>query len=560
MGCSTSKQIPQHLSISGVRGTDKLNSEDFHIEDLQAVTDGSTSTVDPFGHFTSGGILETGGRRMFTNMTVPVELRNKSIIKLEEIASNRNMGTLDMGVPPDEQRKQLVSLNRKKIKRSSSYKVQSNESTFEEVSSWIDDLFIVCDTQHAGMITTEKLVEHINSKNIETENNRILKSVKSLMHLDELRFGLNKEQFSIKMKGLFHDDEINNWADFTECELINSTQRCSIRSIHQRTAPRNITHDYHVGHSDRIKNVAISLNELFYVTTNHLTVVLWDTRLGVKRQQFVGHTEPVMHVEISPNTSYVATSSRDYTLGIWDSLCGLLLQSIEHPGIVTCSLFSEDGQSIISGCQDNLIRRHIIKTGRLQWASPQKSDFRLGVILTLCHACEYKYVCSVSSDMTTRVRDSDTLNTLFQLEGHNELCWGILSKNELILTYSDSRILLHTAPGSPERVVSGGLTLDNWSIEDILEDMSTISTDDDPVVISCVAFTPGPWEHIAIVCVFFSIAKKNLKFSIKQPDHRQQHVSQFRFDAYHHLHLSTHLIRLTLFIQWLVVFRYVFFK
>jgi COMPASS component SWD3 len=70
-----------------------------------------------------------------------------------------------------------------------------------------------------------------------------------------------------------------------------------------------------------------------------------------------GHTGPVSQVLISPNGSYIASSSADGTARIWDAATGSHLNTlVGHMAGVNCVAWSPDSMTLATGSDDKSIR------------------------------------------------------------------------------------------------------------------------------------------------------------------------------------------------------------
>jgi len=76
---------------------------------------------------------------------------------------------------------------------------------------------------------------------------------------------------------------------------------------------------------------------------------IWDIESGNELCKLLGHTRSVRSVAISPNNMYVASSSDDYTIRIWDLESGIQKLLIQTNETINSVSFSPDSSKIVSG-------------------------------------------------------------------------------------------------------------------------------------------------------------------------------------------------------------------
>src|SRR5689334_15861377 len=78
-----------------------------------------------------------------------------------------------------------------------------------------------------------------------------------------------------------------------------------------------------------------------------------------------GHELAVIAIAVSPDSSYVATASRDKSAKLWEVRTGREVRSfLGHEASVTSVAFSADGKTLITGSNDKTVRLWDVSTGK----------------------------------------------------------------------------------------------------------------------------------------------------------------------------------------------------
>ena len=74
-----------------------------------------------------------------------------------------------------------------------------------------------------------------------------------------------------------------------------------------------------VGHTDRIKCVAISKTDEFFVSSGRDKIIrMWSFPEGNLLKTFIGHSNCVRSICVSNNCNFIISSSQDQTVRIWN--------------------------------------------------------------------------------------------------------------------------------------------------------------------------------------------------------------------------------------------------
>ncbi|KAH8129110.1 WD40-repeat-containing domain protein [Trichoderma asperelloides] len=118
-------------------------------------------------------------------------------------------------------------------------------------------------------------------------------------------------------------------------------------------------------HTWAISCIAFSSNNKLIASTSEPSdgvICLWDGQSGSFRGQLRAHGNEVLSLDLSRNSRYLLSSSGDHTVKIWDtdSENGSQPLSLQHADWVGCAVFSRDGKSVVSGCDDKTVFTSVV--------------------------------------------------------------------------------------------------------------------------------------------------------------------------------------------------------
>ena len=94
---------------------------------------------------------------------------------------------------------------------------------------------------------------------------------------------------------------------------------------------------------------------------------VWNLRTGVCLNTFIGHTDAVAGLAISPDSRLAVSASWDKTLRVWDLRNGACLRSlIGHTAKVHVVKVTPDNNRVISGADDGTLRLWELASGHCQ--------------------------------------------------------------------------------------------------------------------------------------------------------------------------------------------------
>ncbi|EPY27932.1 hypothetical protein STCU_05406 [Strigomonas culicis] len=179
---------------------------------------------------------------------------------------------------------------------------------------------------------------------------------------------------------------------------------------------RNFSYKTILGHSTRVKCIAIAPTERDYASCSNedASITLNNFAINDEVGIFTGHNDTIISASISPDGKYMATTSKDKTMILWDVVTTKQLLTYSHAKVVICCCFGPDSKYLVSGCQDRVCRLWDTRKGK-EWISYTHHE---GIIIAVAYSPDGGYVCSASADKTLRVWSTTTGKTRYTLTGH----------------------------------------------------------------------------------------------------------------------------------------------
>ncbi len=113
--------------------------------------------------------------------------------------------------------------------------------------------------------------------------------------------------------------------------------------------------------------MAFSPNSKYIATAGSYDRILkvWDLATGRTISSFTAHQLEINSVQYSPNGRYIATSSEDSTIKVWNAYDFSLLYTIKRPKPELDVIFSPDSKFLVAGGRDSLIKFISIHSGKV---------------------------------------------------------------------------------------------------------------------------------------------------------------------------------------------------
>ena len=193
-----------------------------------------------------------------------------------------------------------------------------------------------------------------------------------------------------------------------------------------------------VGHTDRVRSIAYSLDGKRLITASHDgTARVWDAANGRQILVLQGHGGPVLSAAFSPDGLRAATGSYDKTTRVWDVSTGRQLLVLPHPDRVRSVAFSPDGRQLVTASYDHTVRIWDAMTGRQIHILTGHS----ALVTSAVFSADGRRVVSASYDKTARIWDTATGRLITVLAGHSEVltCAAFSADGQRVVTASGDR-------------------------------------------------------------------------------------------------------------------------
>lgn len=130
------------------------------------------------------------------------------------------------------------------------------------------------------------------------------------------------------------------------------------------------------GHAKKVSRLLFSPDGRWLATSSHdRTIKLWDASLGLELRTLSGHSDSVRGLAVSPDGGLLASAGDDFAVRLWDVRTGHQVQSLSgHSAAVTTVAFSPDGDVLASGGVDGELRLWELATGRLLRSTQYPDD------------------------------------------------------------------------------------------------------------------------------------------------------------------------------------------
>ncbi len=179
---------------------------------------------------------------------------------------------------------------------------------------------------------------------------------------------------------------------------------------------RSFSLQEYVGHTDALADVTISPDGQYVLTTaNDSTARLWDLQSGREIRQYNGHSDLVRVGRFSPDGATVLTAGADGTVRIWDTESGTEMARLpDHDGPVWALDISPDANYILTGGESG--HAYLWDAGNQQLV--HRLSGHSDTVLSGSFSADGRQAVTTSFDGTARLWDVATGQELRRFEGH----------------------------------------------------------------------------------------------------------------------------------------------
>nr|WP_298680611.1 caspase family protein [uncultured Treponema sp.] len=181
---------------------------------------------------------------------------------------------------------------------------------------------------------------------------------------------------------------------------------------------------FNVGHADFIDSVCYSPDGKYIASSSEdKTVKIWEVETGRELRTLSGHSDEVYSVCYSPDGKYTASSSWD-SIKLWEVATGECIKTLSGNGGAYSLCYSPDGRYVASGSWDKTIKLWDVASGECIKAFAGHTDR----INSVCYSPNGKYIVSGSEDKTIKLWEVATGECIKTLAGHtdriNSVCYS----------------------------------------------------------------------------------------------------------------------------------------
>jgi WD40 repeat protein len=180
-------------------------------------------------------------------------------------------------------------------------------------------------------------------------------------------------------------------------------------------------------------------------------------------QTLKDHTDEVLSLAFSPDGSILASTSKDYTLILWDTTNWTAVKTLAvFTNQVNCVAFSPDGNTMVSGSGAG-----VMLWDTANWTNKKTLTDHSGAVVSLAFSTDGRRLASGSNDSTIILWDTASYTKYMTINDHTSFVWSLAfspdggslasvgyQDDTIKINDTSSGILLQTLLGGPGDVSS----------------------------------------------------------------------------------------------------------
>lgn len=197
-----------------------------------------------------------------------------------------------------------------------------------------------------------------------------------------------------------------------------------------------------VGHTDNVDSLALSPDGRTALSASwDKTVILWDIQTAKILHHYEGHSDHATSVAFMPDGLTAISGSEDKTLIQWDLQTGKIIRRFEgQPDLIWALAISPDGLHVASGGSKGNIFLWDIQTGEIS----RHFEGHTAGIQRIRFSADGSKLVSASDDKMVILWGVETGQMIHRFEGHTSSVFGVVFSpdNSMILSGSDDSLMI----------------------------------------------------------------------------------------------------------------------
>lgn len=175
------------------------------------------------------------------------------------------------------------------------------------------------------------------------------------------------------------------------------------------------------GHERQVLSTAFSPSGQILASAGGKMIRLWDTQGTKELGKLTGHDTRIISLDFS-SQGLLASSSEAGSIILWDVEKSKKIRELSgHKGAISSVAFSPDGQRLVSGSNDHLIKVWEVDTGQELATLRGHTD----AVFAVSFSPDGSLIASGSADETVRLWNADTYQQIKVFQDHTGYVWTL---------------------------------------------------------------------------------------------------------------------------------------